>query len=1057
MQRGSEWVIINKVQHEAGSGKLFSSATSFINWSDVIFNFSDINVGGRRTIIPVAASTGVYHEHGGGRLHPDNYDFSKGLTGWSAVGDFTASIDNRQIDGFQTQGGQAGYFPIYGAATENSYLVNYNQYERNVNPKYLESEEITIPYNGNGAIEVEVDVNATGPLTYPGSSFAPATLRISVVAVSGTEILTLDHSGKFIPMPSTNPPIFSKDFGKALPVNDVYKADSIGMKVKGTLEVGSLENYKLKVRIYGGTGGRTILVNMVSLSMKNTQEIPKGTIFKTERGSNFTKEHEIETTVFGDYITSGLNGYFYSYPIDDTSSIYNSTNELTSRWTAYNDPEQLPLLQHITRQRSRLFSVAHDLLSAELEVDDFDPLAIFVACGKRHTVVSGRFDFFRSTLSVELEEVAFQSANVRDFIYSYFGDGDGESGIKSIGGISGGSGGCGTGGGMTTEQLNALNEVVNEKHTHGNKQVLDEIKDIIKTGEEKEFSDENIMSSSRVINEIDNKIDDLDFDDKYLRKDIEDTAAGHITLNDGFTSKTHSFIEAPLDVDKKITAKEGLQIGTSFAGGFTGHGGMIDEVGNAELQSLILRTFLEVPELRFNRVDVIAGDLWNTKGAGIIEEVDTANQIITLKLEDGEIGRFRYDDIVMGIFHSFNDADNSVDDYDDGIGNRRFSGFATSYFKVTQILDADRYSKFRYELRTISPSYPRQFHPQPFMTCTAYGNFTNAERQTSMYQTTSYIRLLRNVNNWEFGIENIGMQWGDLSNLSIFGLDMTGYSAYMENVYFSGIIHQLSAKIKEQLDAQRVGGKNLLREYDIRFGFKYWGNAGEYTEFDINQIESTPQLQVQPNILNWTFPIRYGTVVITANGSWSITTPSWLNAYPIAGSGNKNVDLKAEEYKGRDARTGTVAVQSGVIQRNVSISQAGLAEFVTIDPILNVGYEAQTVTITGKSNSSKLTFTTDTGYLEINLPAQYNVNGTNVNNGSAIAGDPGALDEYNFSITVAVGENVEDFSIQNNIFATADGGQKAISTIVQRRTRIKVLADTDNSVISIGDIIFHIN
>lgn len=453
-QRGGEWVIINKVQHEAGSGKLFSSATSFINWSDVIFNFSDINVGGRRTIIPVAASTGVYHEHGGGRLHPDNYDFSKGLTGWSAVGDFTASIDNRQIDGFQTQGGQAGYFPIYGAETENSYLVNYNQYERNVNPKYLESAEITIPYNGNGAIEVEVDVNATGPLTYPGSSFAPATLRISVVAVSGTETLTLDHSGKFIPMPSTNPPIFSKDFGKALPVNDVYKADSIGMKVKGTLEVGSLENYKLKVRIYGGTGGRTILVNMVSLSMKNTQEIPKGNIYKIEQGSNFTKEHEIDTSIWGDYLTGGLNGYFYNYPIDDTSSLYNSSNELTSKWTAYNDTEQLPLLQHVSRQKSRLFSIAHDLLSAEIEASNFDPLAIFVSCEKRYTVVSAQFDFFKSNLSVELEEVTFQNNVIREYIYSYFGEGDGN--IKNIGGISSGTGGGGTGGGLTPEQLEIL-------------------------------------------------------------------------------------------------------------------------------------------------------------------------------------------------------------------------------------------------------------------------------------------------------------------------------------------------------------------------------------------------------------------------------------------------------------------------------------------------------------------------------------------------------------------------------------------------------------------------
>lgn len=110
-------------------------------------------------------------------------------------------------------------------------------------------------------------------------------------------------------------------------------------------------------------------------------------------------------------------------------------------------------MQHVTRQKSRLFSVAHDLLSAEIEASNFDPLSIFVSCGKRYTVVSAQFDFFKSNLSVELEEVAFQSANVRDFIYSYFGDG--ESGIKSIGGISGGGGGS-TGGGLTPEQLEIL-------------------------------------------------------------------------------------------------------------------------------------------------------------------------------------------------------------------------------------------------------------------------------------------------------------------------------------------------------------------------------------------------------------------------------------------------------------------------------------------------------------------------------------------------------------------------------------------------------------------------
>ena len=53
----------------------------------------------------------------------------------------------------------------------------------------------------------------------------------------------------------------------------------------------------------------------------------------------------------------------------------------------------------------------------------------------------------------------------------------------------------------------------------------------------------------------------------------------------------------------KITAKKGLQIGESFVPGIlTGSGGFFDKYANGEVESLIIRRFLEVPELRFNRV-----------------------------------------------------------------------------------------------------------------------------------------------------------------------------------------------------------------------------------------------------------------------------------------------------------------------------------------------------------------------------------------------------------------------------------------------------------------------
>jgi hypothetical protein len=71
-----------------------------------------------------------------------------------------------------------------------------------------------------------------------------------------------------------------------------------------------------------------------------------------------------------------------------------------------------------------------------------------------------------------------------------------------------------------------------------------------------------------------------------------------------------------------------------------------------------------------------------------------------------------------------------------------------------------------------------------------YGNFTDTNRQKSRYSTRSYERFLQGVNAWEISESMIAAQFGDLSNLSIHGLQMTGYSAYLNNLYMSGTIKQ---------------------------------------------------------------------------------------------------------------------------------------------------------------------------------------------------------------------------------------------------------------------------
>lgn len=236
-----------------------------------------------------------------------------------------------------------------------------------------------------------------------------------------------------------------------------------------------------------------------------------------------------------------------------------------------------------------------------------------------------------------------------------------------------------------------------------------------------------------------------------------------------------------------------------FASGLTGFGGKIDRYGHAEFDSLTLRRFLEVPELRYNRVEIQLGDKWNAPGAGVIESVEQIDEysgVITLKLEEGEYGAVSMGDLCMGIYHSEKTDENAENDEDDGRGNRKFAGFYTVYFEVTNILDAQN-KKFGYRLRPVDDYWNMTFHPCAQMNFVAYGNKTNVDRQTSCYSTRTYTRYLVNQNTWDQRAKNIAMQFGNLDNLNMFGYDMRGYSAYLNSVYFTGTITQVKPNGEE--------------------------------------------------------------------------------------------------------------------------------------------------------------------------------------------------------------------------------------------------------------------
>lgn len=304
--------------------------------------------------------------------------------------------------------------------------------------------------------------------------------------------------------------------------------------------------------------------------------------------------------------------------------------------------------------------------------------------------------------------------------------------------------------------------------------------------------------------------------------------------------------QAPDTFKGRMTFNAGAQFGPSYASGITGVGGFINEKGAGELESLFIRRFLEVPELRKNRVGISVGDDWSAPGAGVIESVDKDQKLVTLKLEEGEIGAVAVEDICMGIFHDFDPSNNATADSDDGRGNFSFAGFATVYFRITEVL-GDRNEQFRYELRPLSATFTRQIDPMESMTFVAYGSFTNPARQSSRYSTRTYQRYLRNVSDWEFTAENIAAQFGDLTNLSVFGIQMSGYSAYLDNIYLQGMISSLDKKalLDTRSKLFRLVGDNgvgvaFTPEAGWKQGKLYDPATGQFQkEFDIEQIDQT--------------------------------------------------------------------------------------------------------------------------------------------------------------------------------------------------------------------------
>lgn len=171
---------------------------------------------------------------------------------------------------------------------------------------------------------------------------------------------------------------------------------------------------------------------------------------------------------------------------------------------------------------------------------------------------------------------------------------------------------------------------------------------------------------------------------------------------------------------------------------------------------------------------------------------------------------------------------------------------------------------------------------------------------------------------------------------------------------------------------------------------------------------------------------------------------AWLTVNPASGNGNATVQNTGTVHTGREQReTIVTGVAVGVSpNKTYKVIQKGKPEFVSLTngAETTVGKAGGTLTITGKTNSSKLNFelvnletrAVVAGGLKLTLPSKYTAGGVETTNNVAITGDPGAQQEFEFSITftgIAANTTIDELIAAMKV--TTAGGQSAQIQIKQ--------------------------
>lgn len=290
-------------------------------------------------------------------------------------------------------------------------------------------------------------------------------------------------------------------------------------------------------------------------------------------------------------------------------------------------------------------------------------------------------------------------------------------------------------------------------HRHNNMEVLDALS---------EFKGYLLHANEKIKAGFADEADDFSEDGKaskkVLRKDIEDVA------------------------EKLIRFAAGAQFGSFVSGLNGGKGAQIDKDGNAEMESITIRSYMKVMELIVNRLTALEGDQLFTESDTIEKVSYLGNNCYGLKLRkkyDGYFTAQHVNNVLKGIVN--NVAVAAVSD--------KSSLYYTSWMRVNSVNTVTNYIEVSLYPDDEVPA-GKNFPPCELMNIARWGNQTDESLQQCFYLSSSEGRIVKLTGVTKPILENYnyGMVFGDMPTfLKEMNLPLMKGRDYL---YAAGIITQ---------------------------------------------------------------------------------------------------------------------------------------------------------------------------------------------------------------------------------------------------------------------------